>query len=105
MYTINLFPKTGEHFQKIFSKKTGKLKKKVHLMADINLADDLANTDEIDLFDSNTIQDFIEFKWNEVGQTHHLFGFGIHILYLIGLIWYTKHIYIENQSMRIFPSW
>lgn len=105
VYTINLFPKTGEHFQKVYSKKTGKVKKKIHMLADINLADDLANTEEIDMFDSHTINDFIDFKWNEVGQSHHMFGFFIHVLYLVGLIMYTKHIYIENQSPRLLPSW
>ena len=56
----------------------------------------LTDTSELELFKTPAIQNFIEFKWREVGWNTHIVGFLMHIVYIGGLVMYTQLIYIKN---------
>jgi len=48
------------------------------------------------MFESETLQTLIEFKWQQYGLNFHLFGFFIHIVYIIYLFVYTNIVYING---------
>ena len=49
------------------------------------------------MFQSQAIEDLIEFKWNEFGFTFHLIGSLIHMVQMIILIFYVNYVYISGN--------
>ena len=47
---------------------------------DVTFCDDCANSDELEIFMTPSLQDLLEFKWSEYGKTWHTGGFVIHAL-------------------------
>ena len=41
------------------------------------------------------MQNYIEFKWNNVGKNHHSFAAVIHLIYLVYLCYYIDDVYIN----------
>jgi hypothetical protein len=41
------------------------------------------------------MQEFIEFKWEKFSFKFHLIGVCMHILYVISLANYVKHVYVD----------
>ena len=54
----------------------------------------LSNSEEYDIFNTDALKNYIEFKWNRVGRNHHAFGAVVHLVYLIYLAYYVNEIYI-----------
>ena len=50
------------------------------------------------MFESESIQDLIQFKWVAFGRNWHLFGCIIHFAYITILFYYTNHIYIKGSG-------
>ena len=55
-------------------------------------------SDEISMFESLNLKEFIEFKWGRYAFKYNLFGFVIHILYLFFLIVYVQSVYVTPSS-------
>lgn len=55
----------------------------------------LAESDEFDMFTTDAMQNYIDFKWTKVGRNHHAFGAMLHLIYLIYLCYYVNDIYIN----------
>jgi len=64
----------------------------------INLLDVCANSEELNIFETESLKDLIEFKWNQYGYSFHLGGFLIHAVYVIMLFVYTNYVYINGSS-------
>jgi hypothetical protein len=53
----------------------------------------ISGSDEYDIFNSDAMQNYIEFKWIKVGKNHHSFGAMLHLVYLIYLCFYINDVY------------
>ena len=48
-----------------------------------------ASETELEMFESETLQDLISFKWDAYAYKFHLFGCTVHFIYIIFLFMYT----------------
>jgi len=62
--------------------------------AGLNFLDDCANSDELDIFNAESLQNLIAFKWSHFGKSTHLIGAVVHVLQLCVLVYYVAAIYI-----------
>lgn len=67
----------------------------------INLLEECANSEELSIFETDTLKDLIEFKWNQYGYLFHLGGFLIHAVYVLMLFVYTDMVYINGSSKAL----
>ena len=67
-YTINLLPYLGMHVQMV--EKNGKLVKK-YVNNHYSFLDECTEADQLEMFESESLVDMIDFKWNEFGMNHH----------------------------------
>jgi hypothetical protein len=56
------------------------------------------DSDELKLFDSDSVDSLINYKWDTYGRAHHSFGLTMHIFYVFSVIAYTKKVYIEDHD-------
>jgi hypothetical protein len=97
-YSINLLPQIGTHIQFEDNGEGDKLK---HLVNhDIPFMKIIAQSEELDIFNTISLQDLIEFKWNEFGMMVHLVGCMMHMCQIAILIFYVHFIYIENHLCK-----
>lgn len=90
-YSINILPGVGE---RIVESADGK----EHINEDVGLMGLLNGTEELEIFDTKSVQELIEFKWDSYALTHHLIGCFLHFFYLIILMIYINIIYIKNTG-------
>jgi hypothetical protein len=57
--------------------------------ADINIMEHFADSDELSMFKTSPIQNFIEFKWHSIGSRHHCLSAVVHFLYVVLLVLYV----------------
>ena len=94
-YSINLLPQCGAYIPaSLFS--IGE--DKVIINEDINLLEICSESDELEMFESKILQDFITFKYISSAFYFHLFGLVIHFVYLIVLFLYSSQMYLLDQS-------
>ena len=74
-------------------------------------------SDEIEIFDQESIHALIEYKWNFFAKSIHIRGFLAHVFYIMILMLYVYEVYIindiENQQTFsillifavIYPAW
>ena len=60
----------------------------------ISFVEICTESEEIDLFLCESLQEIISYKWNHYGKAHHLVGFSFHILYMVVMILYVNAVYI-----------
>lgn len=96
-YSINMLPYIGTYLLKEEDPYT---KKETRTMAneDVNLLGLCTESDELEMFASESLQDCIEFKWSQYGQNWHFIGFFLHLVYIIILIMYTDFVYIKKAE-------
>lgn len=58
--------------------------------SEINIASLCADSDEIQMFRSESLKNLIEFKWNSFGFRFHLVGTIVHIIYMAFLFVYCQ---------------
>lgn len=92
-YQLNMLPSIGAHIHKEVDPYTKKIVSEL-ANDDVNLLALCAESDEIDMFESESLQDLIAFKWDSFGWSFHFFGCVIHLLYIIILFLYTDFVYI-----------
>jgi hypothetical protein len=54
--------------------------------------------DELDTFETDIIQQLIDFKWEQYARKHHLIGCMAHLMYMLTLMIYTNLVYISNNG-------
>jgi hypothetical protein len=70
---------------------------------DVSLMNLCGETEELDIFETASLQQVIQFKWDTYGRKHHILGCIMHMLYTVILITYVKNAYmIENEDQLIF---
>ena len=50
------------------------------------------------MFECETLQDLIQFKWDNLGFKFHLFALFWHVCYVVILFLYTKMIYADGST-------
>lgn len=55
---------------------------------------------ELAMFESESLMNMIDFKWERFGFTHHLVGFLIHILQIFLVIAYVQVVYLDNKLWK-----
>jgi hypothetical protein len=63
----------------------------------VSFFDLCSNSDELDMFKCESIQELIDFKWNEFGFNFHLIGSLIHMVQISILIFYVNYVYIRGS--------
>ena len=94
-YSINLLPSLGTHIFYNYNPYTKKYTKELHNEG-VNIPGLFCDSDQLEIFDCETLQELIEFKWNEFGMPLHLFGIIIHFCYIVILFLYTNLIYLQG---------
>jgi hypothetical protein len=57
------------------------------------------DTEELEIFETDALQQVIQFKWDKYGRNHHLLGCLMHMFYTLILIIYVKNSYlVENED-------
>ena len=56
------------------------------------------NSNEIDVFLSETVHQIIRFKWNNFAFQFHMIGFCSHIYFMTVLCIYVNSVYLHGQS-------
>ena len=57
------------------------------------------DTEELEIFDTPSLQQVIQYKWDTYGRQHHVLGCAMHMLYTLILIIYVKNAYlVENDQ-------
>lgn len=79
-FSINLLPQVDFHITA-----DGEKKKE-----DINLMTLCAETEEIEIFQTDALCQLIEFKWVSYGRAHHFFGCMMHLFYTAVFIVYVN---------------
>ena len=92
-YTINLLPNIGLHIV------TGQDGKK-EIVKGSPLLKSVANSEELDIFNTKLIKDYIKFKWEGQGMRHHLVGTIFHFIQIVILIIYVYNVYLENTLCK-----
>lgn len=88
-------------------KKTGEIKRKYKVIYHINilpsvkqdqgsLIDEIAISDELDIFKTDCIQDLLLFKWNAFARSVHIYGFYFHFGYVFMLAMYINNTYQQR---------
>ena len=61
---------------------------------------DLANSDELSMFTTTSLQQMSKFKWEKSAFNHHLWWMMNHFVYLGVLIFYVIYVYIDNNLKK-----
>ena len=56
--------------------------------------------EELEIFETVSIQQLIQFKWEMYARRHHLLGCIMHLVYVQCLINYTNLVYILNEGSK-----
>lgn len=100
-YKLNLLPMIGAHFHMVKDPWTGK-KTEVYRNADVDFMNMCSDSDEIEMFQSEYLQDLIDFKWNAFASGFHKIGMFIHITYLVAIFIYVtdEYIYRKDEALE-----
>lgn len=59
----------------------------------------IAESNEVELFLTDTVMDMIDFKWERYASRIHILGMIIHVIYLIYLLIYVKLTFIDEVAI------
>ena len=79
-YSINLLPQVG-----YFVDDNGE-----HCNEDVSLMSLAAESEEIEIFTTDSLNNLIEFKWVSYGKRHHTIGCVMHFVYTFVFILYVS---------------
>ena len=77
-YELNILPFIGMHIDSDGQK----------VNSSISLMNIICDSDELNLFNCDVIQDLIYFKWSRFGKRWHLIGCFFHFFYMFILMYY-----------------
>jgi hypothetical protein len=58
----------------------------------------LTKTDEFDIFETEAIQNLVEFKWQNYGRKLHYIGYIFHSIYMLTIMMYNYLVYVNNKG-------
>ena len=87
-YSINLLPQVG-----YFIDNDGE-----HCNEDVSLMLLAAESDEIEIFTTDSLNNLIEFKWVSYGKRHHFVGCLMHFLYTFVFILYVSQACLNEDK-------
>mmetsp|Transcript_797 Transcript_797/g.992 ORF Transcript_797/g.992 Transcript_797/m.992 type:complete len:305 (+) Transcript_797:467-1381(+) len=90
-YSIILLPLIGQH---IGYDAEGNKELQNDSVSFLGLCTD---SDELEIFECNSLNEMIEFKWNQFGFRHHLISFLIHAIQMGFVIAYVQIVYLSNS--------
>lgn len=64
---------------------------------DVSFMELIVDSDQLDIFESNNVQDLIKYKWNKFAQRFHIKGFIFHFMYLVIMSIFVDQIYVKNN--------
>jgi hypothetical protein len=56
-----------------------------------------AETEEMTIFNTESLAILVRYKWEQYGQRHHIFGSVMHLFYVICIIVYVNEIYLNGE--------
>ena len=98
-YSVNLLPQIGPHY--LYDE--DRLR---YLNDDVPLIDLCIDNDELEKYDTETMQELIQYKWNVYGRKHHLMGCIMHLFNTAVIIAYVCLSYLrepEEDEGNIIP--
>lgn len=98
-YTINMLPSLGEHIVIEKDPKTGKKQKK-WINKDLSLLELFSYSEELEVFETDTVKDMIYFKWDTYCRRFHTVGCIMHLFNCVMVNIYVLEAYIivEHQE-------
>jgi hypothetical protein len=91
-YKINLLMQSGMY-----------MSKNEIVNADVSLMELCADTEELEIFETEAMKDIIDFKWNVYGRSHHYLGMTMHMLYSLMINIYVSEAYLhEPRNQQIY---
>jgi len=90
---LNMLPTLCTHISREYDSQEKSEKSEV-VNSDINFMALCADSDELEIFESETLRDLIQFKWDGYAWGFHFFGCMIHIAYIGCLCKYCDFVYV-----------
>ena len=56
-----------------------------------------SSCDNLEVFNTDSIKELINFKWIEFGQSHHMIGLFFHTCQMIMVMIYIQYVYIDDS--------
>jgi hypothetical protein len=102
-YHLNLLPSIGFYFSRELDPKTNEpiIQRQNE---DTNLLELFAKTDEISIFETKSVRQLIQFKWEKIAYRFHLLSFLMHMLFMTNLMFYVSEAYVSgvsSESLRL----
>lgn len=94
-YCVNLLPTIGEYIRPA-DKELGIQKQLVN--EDINLMGICNESEELEIYETQAIQQLIQFKWDTYAYNHHIIGVTFHGFHMLSLVVYINMTYILNYN-------
>jgi hypothetical protein len=91
-YTINLMLQSGMYIRE---NPTGPSEV---FNSEISLMELMAKTEELEMFDTDTVQNLVEYKWTMYGRQHHFLGMAMHMFYTFMLTVYVCEAYLKETA-------
>ena len=91
-YSVNLLGQCGMYVESNEKGKTQIMNEDVNLMS---LAEE---TEEMSIFDTDAINDIIEYRWDSYAFKFHMIGLFMNMFYIFSFILYVKEGYLEASS-------
>lgn len=60
----------------------------------------MAGCNELAIFETDLVRDLIDYKWRTFAYQQHLYGLIVHVSYVIVLIYYINHTYLEQTDFE-----
>lgn len=64
----------------------------------VSLTSLFQETEEVEIFDADCIQETIQYKWDTYGMRFHIFGFFMHCLYVLVVNIFVAVSYLEENK-------
>ena len=65
---------------------------------DVSLMALASESEEMTIFNTESFNILVQYKWEQYGQKHHIFGSLMHLFYVICIIVYVQKIYLNNME-------
>lgn len=92
-YSLNMLPTLCTHIHREFDPHL-KTHESQLINSDVNFMSLCAESDELEIFECETLQDLIQFKWDGYAWGFHFFGCMVHIGYILCLFKYCDFVYV-----------
>ena len=70
---------------------------------DGKLIDAIAESDELEIFETDLVIDLVDFRWEKFARKTHIRGLVVHITYILTLTMYIRSTYL-GSSVDLVPS-